>query len=105
MGVGQEIEFSTYGWPKKWGWVTSTPDSRSCATQRGGTSAALNRSAFNFADALGPWLGGWAFAADYGLTPTGWAGCGLALGGLAIWAISRHADTRLAGTGPAGIAA
>jgi hypothetical protein len=22
MGVGQEIEFSTYGWPRKWGWVT-----------------------------------------------------------------------------------
>jgi DHA1 family inner membrane transport protein len=47
--------------------------------------AALNHSAFNFANALGPWLGGHAIAAGYGLVSTGWVGSGLALGGLAIW--------------------
>jgi DHA1 family inner membrane transport protein len=51
-------------------------------------AAALNHSAFNFANALGPWLGGIAIAAGYGWTSTGWVGCGLALAGLAIWAVS-----------------
>ncbi len=51
-------------------------------------AAALNHSAFNFANALGPWLGGMAIAAGYGLPSTGLVGCGLALGGLLIWAIS-----------------
>jgi DHA1 family inner membrane transport protein len=49
-------------------------------------AAALNHSAFNTANAIGPWLGGMAVAAGYGWTSTGWVGCGLALGGLAIWA-------------------
>ena len=56
-------------------------------------AAALNHSAFNTANALGPWLGGMAIAAGYGWTSTGWVGCALALGGLAIWAISARADT------------
>ncbi|WP_375396626.1 MFS transporter [uncultured Sphingomonas sp.] len=51
-------------------------------------AAALNHSAFNTANALGPWLGGLAITAGYGLTSTGWVGCGLALGGLAIWAVA-----------------
>jgi len=51
-------------------------------------AAALNHSAFNVANALGPWLGGMAIAAGYGWTSTGWVGCALALGGLAIWAIA-----------------
>ena len=54
-------------------------------------AAALNHSAFNAANALGPWLGGLAIAAGYGWTSTGWVGCGLALAGLAIWAVSRAA--------------
>ena len=53
-----------------------------------GLAAALNHSAFNTANALGPWLGGLAITAGYGLTSTGWIGCGLALGGLAIWAVA-----------------
>jgi DHA1 family inner membrane transport protein len=53
-------------------------------------AAALNHSAFNAANALGPWLGGLAIAAGYGLTSTGWVGCGLALGGFAIWTISAY---------------
>jgi DHA1 family inner membrane transport protein len=51
-------------------------------------AAALNHSAFNTANALGPWLGGMAIAAGYGWTSTGWVGCGLALAGLGVWAIS-----------------
>ncbi|HWW80152.1 MAG TPA: MFS transporter [Steroidobacteraceae bacterium] len=51
-------------------------------------AAALNHSAFNVANALGPLLGGMAIAAGYGWTSTGWVGCGLALAGLAIWAVS-----------------
>ncbi|MDG2520757.1 MFS transporter [Caulobacter segnis] len=56
--------------------------------------AALNHSAFNTANAIGPWLGGMAVAAGYGWTATGWVGCGLALGGLLIWAISWSDDRR-----------
>ena len=51
-------------------------------------AAALNHSAFNTANALGPWLGGMAIAAGYGWTSTGWVGCALALGGFAIWSVS-----------------
>jgi DHA1 family inner membrane transport protein len=54
-------------------------------------AAALNHSAFNVANALGPWLGGMAIAAGFGLTSTGYVGSALALGGLAIWAVSRSA--------------
>ena len=52
-------------------------------------AAALNHSAFNAANALGPWLGGMAIAAGFGWTSTGWVGCGLALSGLIVWAIAR----------------
>jgi DHA1 family inner membrane transport protein len=52
-------------------------------------AAALNHSAFNVANALGPWLGGLAIAAGFGLTSTGYVGCALAIGGLAVWGISR----------------
>ena len=51
-------------------------------------AAALNHSAFNTANALGPWLGGMAIAAGYGWTSTGWVGCALALAGFAIWCVS-----------------
>jgi MFS transporter, DHA1 family, inner membrane transport protein len=52
-------------------------------------AAALNHSAFNVANALGPWLGGMAIAAGFGLTSTGYVGFALAIGGLVVWAISR----------------
>jgi DHA1 family inner membrane transport protein len=55
-------------------------------------AAALNHSAFNVANALGPWLGGFAIAAGYGWTSTGWVGCGLALGGFVAWAVAMIAD-------------
>ena len=52
-------------------------------------AATLNHSAFNVANALGPWLGGMAIAAGLGLASTGYVGCALAIGGLAVWGISR----------------
>ena len=51
-------------------------------------AAALNHSAFNVANALGPWLGGLAIAAGHGWASVGWVGSGLALAGLAIWAMA-----------------
>lgn len=58
-------------------------------------AAALNHSAFNAANALGPWLGGLAIAAGFGWTSTGWVGCGLALGGLGFWAVSALSKDRM----------
>lgn len=57
-----------------------------------GLAAALNHSAFNFANALGPLLGGMAIAGGYGWTSPGWVGAGLALGGFAILMISMAVD-------------
>jgi len=53
-----------------------------------GLAAALNHSAFNTANALGPWLGGLAIAGGFGWTSTGWVGSLLALGGLAVLIVS-----------------
>jgi DHA1 family inner membrane transport protein len=55
-------------------------------------AAALNHSAFNVANALGPWLGGMAIAAGFGWTSTGWVGCGLALAGFVAWVVALRAD-------------
>ncbi|HEY1720561.1 MAG TPA: MFS transporter [Magnetospirillaceae bacterium] len=57
-------------------------------------AAALNHSAFNTANALGPWLGGIVIARGYGWTSTGWVGCALALCGFAIWVVSVWTDKR-----------
>lgn len=63
-------------------------------------AAALNHSAFNVANALGPLLGGLAIASGYGWASAGWVGCALALGGFAIWVMAlvfeRRSDSRLA---------
>lgn len=48
-------------------------------------SAALNHSAFNTANALGPLLAGSAVAAGFGWASTAWVAVALTLGGLAIW--------------------
>jgi DHA1 family inner membrane transport protein len=55
-------------------------------------AAALNHSAFNTANALGPWLAGLVLAAGFGFPATGWVGVALALGGLGIWGVSLAAD-------------
>jgi DHA1 family inner membrane transport protein len=57
-------------------------------------AAALNHSAFNVANALGPWLAGLALTAGFGLPSTGWVGVALTLGGLAIWFASLIAEQR-----------
>ncbi|MBU3077351.1 MFS transporter [Sphingomonas quercus] len=59
-------------------------------------AAALHHSAFNIANALGPWLGGLAIAAGYAWTSTGWVGCLLALAGLAMLGVSALDDRRAA---------
>jgi len=51
-------------------------------------AAALNHSAFNFANALGAGLGGMAIAAGWGWTSLGSIGAGLAIGGLLVFGIS-----------------
>ncbi|CAI9120727.1 MFS transporter [Brytella acorum] len=53
-----------------------------------GLAAALNQSAFNIANALGPYLGGLAIAAGLGWTSVGWVGFALAIGGFLIWLVS-----------------
>jgi DHA1 family inner membrane transport protein len=58
------------------------------AGQAQSLAAALNHSAFNVANALGPWLGGMAIAAGYGWTSTGLVGLGLSLSGFVVWAIA-----------------
>jgi DHA1 family inner membrane transport protein len=59
-------------------------------------AAALNHSAFNVANAIGPWLGGMAIAAGLGLPSTGYVGAALALGGFAVWGISVSVTSRAA---------
>ncbi len=51
-------------------------------------AAALNHSAFNTANAIGPLLAGMAVAAGWGWTSTGWVGVALSLGGFAVWAVA-----------------
>ncbi len=48
-------------------------------------AAALNHSAFNTANALGPLLAGMTVAAGFGWASTAWVAVALTLGGLAIW--------------------
>ncbi|WP_243041206.1 MFS transporter [Dyella sedimenti] len=62
-----------------------------------GLAAALNHSAFNIANALGPFLGGMAIAAGHGWTSPGWVGALLAVAGIVLWAISCLLDRRGAG--------
>ena len=64
-------------------------------------AAAMNQSAFNLANAIGPWLGGLAIAAGWGWGSVGWVGCALAMGGFTMWMLSlsdeRAATRRKAG--------
>ena len=53
-------------------------------------AAASNHSAFNAANALGPWLGGMAITAGYGWTSTGYVGAATALVGLLVYALARR---------------
>ncbi|MGB3289766.1 MAG: MFS transporter [Burkholderiaceae bacterium] len=70
-----------------------------------GLAAALNHSAFNFANALGPLLGGAAIAHGYGWASTGWVGSLLALGGLILLLLSVWLDKRTGRRRQQGLAA
>ena len=63
-------------------------------------AGALVQSAFNVANAIGPWVGGMFIAAGFGLPATGYAAAVLTLGGLGMWywAITdaRRSDARCA---------
>ena len=51
-------------------------------------AAALNHSAFNIANAIGPWFAGITISAGFGWQSCGWVGMSLALGGFALWAVA-----------------
>ena len=63
-------------------------------------AAALNHAAFNFANAIGPFIAGLALAAGYGWAATGWVGAVLALGGIGVLGLAWVDDRRR--NGPAG---
>ncbi|MBN6151991.1 MFS transporter [Xanthomonas sp. AmX2] len=58
-------------------------------------AAASNHAAFNFANALGPWMGGLAISAGLGWTSTGYVGAAAAVGGLLVYLWARR-DARRA---------
>ncbi|MBO1110507.1 MFS transporter [Bordetella petrii] len=66
-----------------------------------GLAAALNHSAFNTANALGPWLGGLALAHGHGWRSPGWVGALLALGGFMLWLVSVSLDKQRRALGQA----
>ena len=68
-------------------------------------AAAAHHSAFNIANALGPWLGGLAIGAGYGLTSTGWIGVALSLGGLLIFLVALALQRGSTGREPASASA
>jgi MFS transporter, DHA1 family, inner membrane transport protein len=51
-------------------------------------AAASMHSAFNIANALGAWLGGWVIAEGFGYSATGYVGAALSLVGLGVFALS-----------------
>lgn len=58
-------------------------------------AAALNHVAFNFANALGPFLAGLVIAFGFSAEIAGYVGAGLAAAGLAMWAITWNYDRRV----------
>lgn len=51
-------------------------------------AAAANHSAFNVANALGPWLAGLVITAGYGFPSAGYVGAALSVFGLILWLIT-----------------
>ncbi|BAK83559.1 MFS transporter [Komagataeibacter medellinensis] len=64
-------------------------------------AAAMNQSAFNMANAIGPALGGLAISAGLGWSSVGWVGACLAMGGFMIWLLTLS-DIRAAARRQAG---
>ena len=63
-------------------------------------AASLNHSAFNFANALGAWLGGLVIAAGFGWTATGGVGAILTIAGLGVFVAAVLLDRSPARYGP-----
>lgn len=59
-------------------------------------AAALNHVAFNFANALGPFLAGVVIAFGFDAEIAGYVGAGLAMAGLVMWALAWNYDQRAA---------
>lgn len=59
-------------------------------------AAAAHHSAFNIANALGPWLAGLAITAGYGFTASGWIGTALSLAGLGVFLFALALERRSA---------
>ena len=57
-------------------------------------AAASMHSAFNIANAIGAWLGGWVIADGFGYAATGYVGALLSLLGLAVFAVSWALEVR-----------
>ncbi|MFG1926547.1 Cmx/CmrA family chloramphenicol efflux MFS transporter [Cryptosporangium sp. NPDC048952] len=58
-------------------------------------ASAVNTSAFNVGNTIGPWLGGTAIAAGLGFRAPIWVGVALLLGALTLTFVSRAMDARL----------
>ena len=58
-------------------------------------AAALNHVAFNFANALGPFLAGLVIAFGFSAEIAGYVGAGLAVAGLVMWGLTWHYDRRV----------
>lgn len=57
-------------------------------------AAALNHSAFNFANALGPFLAGITVKAGWGYISSSFVGATLALGGIIIWTLALYVEKK-----------
>ncbi|HSD16358.1 MAG TPA: MFS transporter [Thermomonas sp.] len=68
-------------------------------------AAACHHAAFNFANALGPWLGGMAITAGFGWTSTGPVGAATAIAGLLIYALAVRERRRAAARACGAVAA
>jgi MFS transporter, DHA1 family, inner membrane transport protein len=57
-------------------------------------AASLNHSAFNLANALGAWFGGWVIAAGWGWNATGAVGAAMAVAGLLLFGVATGLERR-----------
>ncbi|SHN47420.1 Cmx/CmrA family chloramphenicol efflux MFS transporter [Cryptosporangium aurantiacum] len=63
-------------------------------------ASAVNTSAFNVGNTIGPWIGGAAISAGFGYRAPVWVGVALLLGALALTFASRALDAREAAPAP-----
>lgn len=70
------------------GSASSTFDTRSPTAEAPTLMGAMNLAALNIANAIGAWAGSVTIAAGYGLLSAVWAGFGLTLLGLLVFALT-----------------